>query len=76
MVIENDKISVLIRQIAGAVAKRIVTYSKTGETVTTADEFGFIKFGSRIDILLPIGTKVTTNLNQKVESGITVIATY
>ena len=76
IVVENDKISVLFRQIAGVFARRIISYSNVGDSATTSDEFGFIKFGSRIDILLPIGTKVTTNLNQKVKSGITVIATY
>ena len=76
IVIENDKISVLFRQIAGVVARRIISYTNVGDSATTSDEFGFIKFGSRIDVLLPIGTKVTTNLNQKVKSGITVIATY
>ena len=76
IVVENDKISVLFRQIAGVFARRIISYSNVGDSATASDEFGFIKFGSRIDILLPIGTKVTTNLNQKVESGITVIATY
>ena len=76
IVVENDKISVLFRQIAGVFARRIISYPNVGDSATTSDEFGFIKFGSRIDVLLPIGTKVTTNLNQKVESGITVIATY
>ena len=57
-------------------ARRIISYSNVGDSATTSDEFGFIKFGSRVDVLLPIGTKVTTKLNQKVEGGITVIATY
>ena len=76
IVVENDKISVLFRQIAGVVARRIISYPNVGDSATTSDEFGFIKFGSRVDVLLPIGTKVTTKLNQKVESGITVIAAY
>ena len=76
IVVENDKISVLFRQIAGVVARRIISYPNVGDSATTSDEFGFIKFGSRVDILLPIGTKVTTKLNQKVEGGITVIAAY
>ena len=76
IVIENDKISVLFRQIAGVIARRIITYSKVGNIVSTADEFGFIKFGSRVDIFLPIGTKVCTELNQKVKGGLSVIATY
>ena len=76
IVVENDKISVLFRQIAGVVARRIISYPNVGDSATTSDEFGFIKFGSRVDVLLPIGTKVTTKLNQKVEGGITVIAAY
>ena len=76
IVVENDKISVLFRQIAGVVARRIISYPNVGDSATTSDEFGFIKFGSRVDVLLPIGTKVTAKLNQKVESGITVIAAY
>ena len=76
VVVENDKISVLIRQIAGAVARRIVTYSKLGETATTADEFGFIKFGSRVDLFLPIGTEINVKINQKVSGGESIIAKY
>ena len=76
VVVENDKISILIRQIAGAVAKRIVTYSKVGETATTADEFGFIKFGSRVDLFFPIKTEIYVKLNQKVSGGESIIATY
>ena len=76
VVVENDKISILSRQIAGAVARRIVTYAKVEETVKVADELGFIKFGSRVDVFLPIGTKVCTKLNQKVKGGLSVIATY
>ena len=76
IVVENDKISVIFRQIAGVVARRIISYPNVGDSATTSDEFGFIKFGSRVDVLLPIGTKVTTKLNQKVEGGITVIAAY
>ena len=76
IVVENDKISVLFRQIAGVFARRIISYPNVGDSATTSDEFGFIKFGSRVDVLLPISTKVTTKINQKVEGGITIIATY
>ncbi|MDC0204693.1 phosphatidylserine decarboxylase family protein [Flavobacteriales bacterium] len=76
VVLENEKISVLIRQIAGAVARRIVAYSKEGENVKTSDEFGFIKFGSRVDLFLPIGTKINVTLNQKVSGGESIIASY
>lgn len=65
---------VLFRQIAGALAKRIVWYVKEGEYVAQAGEMGFIKFGSRVDVFLPVGTKVTVGLNQVVKGGRTVLA--
>lgn len=65
---------VLFRQIAGALAKRIVWYVKEGEYVAQTGEMGFIKFGSRVDIFLPVGTKVRVALNQKVKGGRTVLA--
>jgi len=65
---------VLFRQIAGALARRIVWYVKEGDTVEQGKEFGFIKFGSRVDIFLPLGTKVNLQLNQVVKGGITVLA--
>ena len=65
---------VLFRQIAGALAKRIVWYVKEGEYVAQTGEMGFIKFGSRVDIFLPLGTKVSVALNQKVKGGRTVLA--
>lgn len=76
IVVENENISVLLRQVAGAIARRIITYAKVSENTRAADELGFIKFGSRIDIFLPIGTKVCTKLNQKVKGGVSVIAIY
>lgn len=66
--------SVLFRQIAGALARRIVWYVKEGDVVEQSKEFGFIKFGSRVDIFLPLGTKVNLELNQVVKGGITVLA--
>ena len=74
VVIKNDKMEILVKQIAGAVAKRIINYLKTGQKVEQSAEMGFIKFGSRVDVLLPPGTKVNVELNQKVEGGVTVIA--
>ncbi len=81
---ENERTTVVIkstvfgdilhRQIAGAVAKRIVNYSKEGQEVEQADDSGFIKFGSRVDIFLPLGTKINVSINQKVKGGITVLA--
>ena len=76
VVVENDKISILFRQIAGAVARRIVTYSKVEDTVKVADEFGFIKFGSRVDLYFPLGTKINTKLEEKVTGGQSIIASY
>jgi phosphatidylserine decarboxylase len=64
---------VLFRQIAGALARRIVWYVKEGDIVVQSKEFGFIKFGSRVDIFLPVGTKVNLELNQVVKGGITVL---
>ncbi|MBG6234911.1 phosphatidylserine decarboxylase [Pedobacter sp. CAN_A7] len=66
-------IPVLYRQIAGALARRIVWYVKEGDVVEQGKEFGFIKFGSRVDIFLPVGTKINVELNQMVKGGITVM---
>jgi len=76
VVVKNDKISILFRQIAGAVARRIITYAQVGDIATSSNEYGFIKFGSRVDIFLPVGTKINIELNQKVTSGQSIIATY
>jgi phosphatidylserine decarboxylase len=65
---------ILHRQIAGALAKRIVNYAEEGETVAQASDSGFIKFGSRVDVFLPLGTKIDVTLNQKVTGGITILA--
>jgi len=76
VVIKNNKISILCKQIAGAVARRIVTYSKLEEKVTVANEIGFIKFGSRVDLFLPIGTEVQVKIGEKVNGGQSMIAKY
>ncbi|MBT8261939.1 MAG: phosphatidylserine decarboxylase family protein [Bacteroidia bacterium] len=65
---------VLHRQIAGAMARRIVNYAETGQTVTQSSDSGFIKFGSRVDVFLPLDVKVAVELNQKVKGGLTVLA--
>jgi phosphatidylserine decarboxylase len=65
---------ILIRQIAGAVARRIVTYSQKDQTVVQGDELGFIKFGSRVDVFLPIGTEVDVPILQQVKANKTIIA--
>ena len=76
VVIENTKISVLVRQIAGALARRIVTYSKRNEQVMSGEELGFIKFGSRVDLYLPLSTEINVKLNEKVKAKISIIAKY
>lgn len=75
IVVENKVFGeVLYRQIAGALAKRIVNYAVEGEEVIQGSDAGFIKFGSRVDLFLPIGTKVNVNLGDKVIGGLQVIA--
>ena len=65
---------ILVRQIAGALARRIVCYAKTGERIEQGRELGFIKFGSRVDLFLPLNTEIKVSLEQKVKGGITTIA--
>ncbi len=65
---------ILYRQIAGALARRICWYVKEGDKVEQGNEFGFIKFGSRVDIFLPLNTKIMVNLNDKPVGGETIIA--
>jgi len=67
------KRKVLVRQIAGAMARRIKCYPKVGEPVIQGEELGFIKFGSRVDLLLPVDTKIEVTLNQKVRGKQTII---
>lgn len=74
VVLKNDKIELLAKQIAGALAKRIVNYLHEGDNVSQTEELGFIKFGSRVDLLLPVGTKIKVKLKDTVKSGVSVIA--
>lgn len=74
VVIKNKRGEVLVKQIAGAMAKRIVNYLSVGQEVHQGNEFGFIKFGSRVDVILPLDTKVNVQLNQMVKGGVTVLA--
>ena len=76
VVVKNDKISILCRQIAGAVARRIVTYAEVGDIATSSEEYGFIKFGSRVDVFLPVGTTINVTMNETVKSGQSIIAKY
>ncbi|MFT4031099.1 MAG: phosphatidylserine decarboxylase family protein [Siphonobacter sp.] len=75
IVVKHDSgVEILFRQIAGALARRICWYVKEGDTVTQGAEFGFIKFGSRVDIFLPLDAKIVVKLGDKPVSGETVIA--
>lgn len=74
VVLQNAYGTILVKQIAGALAKRIVNYLSAGQQVKQNEELGFIKFGSRVDVLLPIGTEVKVKLNQVVKGGVTVLA--
>ena len=76
VVIENETFGqILYRQIAGALARRIVNYAKEGMQVVQGTDAGFIKFGSRVDLFLPLGTEINVELNQKAIGGKTIIAT-
>ena len=75
IMIENHfGMPVLFRQIAGALARRIVWYVKDGDEVEQGQQFGFIKFGSRVDIFLPLGTKINVSLGDVVKGGRTILA--
>jgi phosphatidylserine decarboxylase len=75
VVVNNETFGdVLFRQIAGALAKRIVNYAEVNQEVEQASDSGFIKFGSRVDIFLPLDAKIKVTLNQKVTGGISIIA--
>ena len=75
VVVENNTFGkVLYRQIAGALAKRIVNYAKSGDTVKQGADSGFIKFGSRVDVFLPLDVDIKVKINQKVKGGETIIA--
>jgi phosphatidylserine decarboxylase len=76
VVVENDKIALLFRQIAGAVARRIVLYAKKDAVAKKGEDYGFIKFGSRVDVFFPLGTKINVEMNQVVKGNKTVLATY
>jgi phosphatidylserine decarboxylase len=77
MVIEKEgKFSVLVRQIAGALAKRIIYYPHENDMVKQCAELGFIKFGSRVDLYLPLDAKINVGIGQKTVGGVTVIAEF
>ena len=75
VVVENKHFGkILFRQIAGALAKRIVNYAKENQEVIQGSDSGFIKFGSRVDVFLPLDSKIKVKLNQKVRGGESIIA--
>ncbi len=77
VVLENSKKqSILMRQIAGALARRIVWYVKETDSVTQTEEFGFIKFGSRVDVFVPLDAKIKVEIGQVTKGGITVLAEF
>lgn len=75
-VIEGSKGTILFRQIAGALAKRIVWYVKEEQPVAQGSEMGFIKFGSRVDVFVPLNAKINVELNQVVKGGKTILAKF
>ncbi|MEN9684284.1 MAG: hypothetical protein RLZZ28_70 [Bacteroidota bacterium] len=76
VVTRNNKGEILYKQIAGALAKRICNYTSVGQKVSQCDEYGFIKFGSRVDILLPLNAQIHVKLNEVVKGGVTVLASW
>lgn len=77
VVVKNaNGVEVLFRQIAGALARRIVWYIKENDQVAQGTEFGFIKFGSRVDLFLPLGTEIHVNIGDKVVGGKTIIGKF
>ena len=77
IVVESEKTGpILLRQIAGAVAKRIVLYAKKGEQCSQGHDMGFIKFGSRVDLFLPLDAKINIKINDTVKGGQTIIASF
>lgn len=75
MVMTSDSgVKILVRQVAGALAKRIKWYVKPGDELVQGAEFGFIKFGSRVDLYLPLDAEILVNIDQKTKGGITPIA--
>jgi phosphatidylserine decarboxylase len=76
VVYRKDGKEILVKQIAGALAKRICNYLQPGMKVKQTDEMGFIKLGSRVDLLLPLDAKILVNIGDKPKGGVTVIATW
>jgi phosphatidylserine decarboxylase len=73
MVLGNSRTEILVRQIAGALARRICYYVKEEQQVKQNEEFGFIRFGSRVDIYFPVGTKIDVKIGDVVQGGVTIL---
>jgi phosphatidylserine decarboxylase len=76
VVLSNPRITLLVKQIAGALARRIVNYAKVDSDQTQNEELGFIKFGSRVDLLLPLDVKTEVKIGDVVKGGVTILARY
>ena len=76
VVYRKDGKEILVKQIAGALAKRIINYLQAGQQVKQTDEMGFIRFGSRVDLLLPLNAKVQVKIGDTPQGGVTVVATW
>jgi phosphatidylserine decarboxylase len=72
--IETERYRVLVRQIAGLIARRIVTYSKVGDPAKQGERFGLIRFGSRVDVFVPVGSRVLVSTGQTTTAGVTTVA--
>jgi phosphatidylserine decarboxylase len=70
----NDRVTVVVRQITGAIARRIVAWSKVGDTVTQGERFGMIRFGSRTEVYVPLDAEILVKVGDRVHGGLTVIA--
>ncbi|HEX9959136.1 MAG TPA: phosphatidylserine decarboxylase family protein [Fibrella sp.] len=71
---QENGVEVLMRQIAGALARRIIWYVREGDPVKQTEEMGFIKFGSRVDLYLPLDAKINVTMGQKTKGGVTIVA--
>ena len=76
IVLSNPRITILVKQIAGALARRIINYAKVESAQQQNEEFGFIKFGSRVDLLLPLDVKTGVKIGDVVKGGVTILARY
>ena len=71
---QNDRATVVVRQLTGLIARRIVGWSKVGDTVQKGERFGMIRFGSRTEVYLPLDAEITAKVGDRVEGGVTIIA--